>query len=34
MIDADKQSQPGSDFDILAAVNTTAEAEGDRKPSK
>lgn len=34
MIDVDEQSQPGSEFDILATVNTTAEAEGDRKPSK
>lgn len=29
MIDADKQNQPGSDFDILTTVNT-AEAERDR----
>lgn len=31
MIDADKQNQPVSDFDALAAVNTTAEAERDRQ---
>ncbi len=29
MIDADKQNQPGSEFDILATVNTT---EGASSP--
>lgn len=28
MIDADKQKQAGSDFDILSTVNTIAEARG------
>ena len=30
MIDADKQKQPVSEFDILTTVNTTAVAEWDR----